>query len=93
MSEDSENFIRDLGRAGFKKRKNDDVWQGEVEEFCIMRQSEHYFALAFKVKRPGKPKTETIGESMDKIMFVHAPIGKFELPIQKGRVGRRVKTK
>jgi hypothetical protein len=49
MSEDSEQFCRDLSRSGFKKRTGDDVWECEIiGKLTIMRQSEHYFTVAFQ---------------------------------------------
>jgi hypothetical protein len=35
MSEDADRFTKALSRTGLKKRKDDEVWDGEVEQFAI----------------------------------------------------------
>jgi hypothetical protein len=87
MSEDSEQFCRDLSRSGFKKRRGDDVWECEIiGKLTIMRQSEHYFTVGFKVRRSPDEQVITNGDAMSNIVFVSAPISKFsKLPAAERR--------
>jgi len=87
MSEDSDRFCWDLSRSGFKKRAGDDVWECDIiGKLAIMRDSEHYFTLAFKVRQTTDEQIKTNGDLMRNTVFVSAPISKFsELPAAEKR--------
>src|SRR5690348_3996232 len=87
MSEDADQFCRDLSRSGFKKRRGDEVWECEIiGKLTIMRQSEHYFTVGFKVRQSPDEQVVTNGDAMSNIVFVEAPISKFsELPAAERR--------
>jgi hypothetical protein len=89
MSEDSEQFCRDLSRSGFKKRRGDDVWECEIiGKLTIMRQSEHYFTVGFKVRQSPHKN----GNAMSNTVFVSATISKFsELPAAERRREKKAK--
>jgi hypothetical protein len=93
MSEDADQFCRDLSRSGFKKRRGDEVGECEIiGKLTIMRQSEHHFTEGFKVRQSPDEQVVTNGDAMSNIVFVEAPISKFsELPAAERRREKKAK--